>query len=159
MTPPLPRQIRSLLDRQIVRYALAGGTAAATHIVLLAVFVEMFGIAQIAASVTAFCIAHALNYLMQYHLTFRANTPHTSAATRFMAVTAVTFTLNAALFTVLSMGLYYVLAQAVTLAVIFVVNFVLNRRFTFRRIEARDAPPARATAAFGDKPSQSSKAE
>ena len=79
-----------------------------------------------------------VNYAIQHRWVFNADGNHRQFAFRYAWVTSATFVLNLLVFEALYAGLrmWYVGAQAVATVVVFVANFEINRRFTFRT--ARD---------------------
>ncbi len=133
----LDTPFRLALQSPLLRSAVAGGGATAFLMVLLYLFVDVAGQPEVASSMVAFTIAHATNYLLQYHFAFRSTRGHRSALMRFLAVSALTLTLNYVLYSWLVGLMHYMLAQALTIGVIFVVNFFLNRHFAFAPVPDR----------------------
>lgn len=117
---------------QLVRYVIAGGTAAATHLLVLVLLVELAGCPATLASALGFAAATPVNYGLQHRFVFRRSGGHGRFFTRYLAVTAATMALNTALFALLAAWLPYLLAQVVTIGMIVLVNFLLNRHVTFR---------------------------
>ncbi|WP_205480310.1 GtrA family protein [Sphingomonas arenae] len=116
----------------ILRYALVGSCAAAIQIVLLAAFVELVAMKPVIASTCALTISITFNYHYQRRLTFHSSARHRTAAPTFLFITLSTLLANALLFSSLVPHLPYVLAQLATMGIIFPINYLLNRRITFR---------------------------
>ena len=85
------------------------------------------------ATTIGFVVGSLLNYTLQYYWAFAANTDHAQSLTRYTLVTATTAGLNALLFWLLTqgVGVHYLVSQAAVTAVIFLINFEVNRRYTF----------------------------
>lgn len=130
MTTPPPTL--SLLA-QTIRYGLAGGTAALTLLVVLVLLVELVGCPKTLASVLAFTVATPINYGLQHRFVFRRRGRHGRLFVRYLGVTTATLALNTALFALFTthFAIPYPVAQVVTVGIIVLVNFVLNRQFTF----------------------------
>jgi putative flippase GtrA len=124
-----------------VRYIVAGSVAAAAHFGVLWLLVEWFAVYPTLASALGFCVATGINYSLQYHWTFRVTGPHGVIFTRYLLVTIAMLGVNTALFWVLNEfgGIPYLLTQAVATGSVVILNFTINRRYTF--VEPH-APPA-----------------
>ena len=74
-----------------------------------------------------------VNYLLQHRYVFRAEGNHRRFFTRYIAVTLGTMAVNTGLFFVLHeiVGLFYLLAQIITIGFIVIANFFINLQFTF----------------------------
>lgn len=123
------------LGFQFVRYFVSGGSALFLHVATLVLLVEVFGSWPTVASGIGFVVATVWNYTLQRYWVFEADGSHRVLFSRYVAVTFVTFGLNIALFWLLYriVGLWYPASQVVATGVIFLVNFVVNRSYTFRR--------------------------
>lgn len=122
------------LAGQILRYGIAGGTAVATHLAVLAALVELFACPATLASALGFACATPVNYVLQHRFVFGSSRRHDVALMRYLTVTFTTLGLNTAIFWLLysGLGLYYLLAQIGTIAIVVPLNFAANRTFTFR---------------------------
>ncbi|HSA79715.1 MAG TPA: GtrA family protein [Geminicoccaceae bacterium] len=137
MTPPAGAALVAVLDRrtlvQFTRYGLSGGAAAATHLAVLVVLIELAASPPILASVLGFACATVVNYALQHRFVFARSRGHASYFPRYLAVTLATMTLNTLLFWTLSsgIGIHYLASQVITIGVIVPINFAANRSFTF----------------------------
>jgi putative flippase GtrA len=124
--------LQGLLSVQLVRYFIFGSCAALLQLVLLFLAVEIFDVQKIFASCVTFVIAVGVNYFLQYHFTFSSSANHHEAFPKFFAIAILGLFLNWLIFSTLIAFVYYLIAQAIALLVIFMVNFILNRTLTFR---------------------------
>lgn len=124
--------MRALLA-QLVRYGLAGSAAALTHLVVLVLLVELAGCPKTLASALGFAAATPVNYGLQHRFVFRRRGRHGRFLARYLGVTGATLGLNTVLFALFTTGLGvpYLPAQVGTIGIIVLVNFTLNRQFTF----------------------------
>ena len=116
-----------------VRYVLSGGVAAATHLSILVSLVELADLNKPLASAIGFIAAICVNYTLQYQWAFVSNAPHRSTFPRYMLVTLSMLGVNTVLFCWMTemMGVPYVPAQVFAIAVVFLMNFYINRNYTF----------------------------
>jgi putative flippase GtrA len=118
---------------QLGKYVISGGTAVLVHMLLLLGFVELLGLHKVLATTIGFAVGSAVNYTLQYHFVFRSTCPHLHSVFKYVVVTTAMLGLNSLLFWFLitSLALWYMAAQALTISIIFLLNFVVNRSFTF----------------------------
>ncbi|MEM7212310.1 MAG: GtrA family protein [Pseudomonadota bacterium] len=118
---------------QFLAYAVAGSIAAVTHIAVLAGLVELVNLPATLASGIGFCCAVPVNYGLQHRYVFASKVPHRKAFFRYLAVTLAALALNLALFhTLLKITeLHYTAAQILVIGLVFVVNFLANRAYSF----------------------------
>ena len=124
----------TLKFRQFVKYGLSGGLAVAVHFAILWVLVEIVSANPTFATSVGFLSGCAANYVLQHRWVFRAGGAHRVLVGRYAAVTSATFVLNVGLFHLLVAGfeVWYLASQFVSTAVVFLANFEINRRFTFK---------------------------
>ena len=117
----------------LLKYMICGGLAAATHLGVLALLVEIFMLNTVVASAVGFGVAIVVNYSLQYHWAFSSETPHGTAIKRYLMVTISMMGVNTLLFWFLIsvFNLAYLVAQLMTIGFIFGVNYVINKNFTF----------------------------
>jgi putative flippase GtrA len=135
--------MRRALDRdtqlQFLRYGLAGGAAALTHLVVLVLLTELAHVAPTLASALGFTCAVPVNYALQHRFVFNRSRQHLLFFPRYVSITLLTLGLNTGLFWLLNtgLGLYYVASQVVTIGLIVPLNYVLNRCVTFNDLAAQ----------------------
>jgi putative flippase GtrA len=119
---------------EFAKYFVGGCFALAVHLLILATLVELLNANPLVATSIGFIVALCVNYLVQHTWVFGFAGTHKVSFPRYVAITSITFVANIALFRLLSVafGLWYLAAQTAATGIIFVVNFVINRHYTFR---------------------------
>lgn len=120
---------------KILRYLVAGGTAAASHLAFLYLFVEYGGMQYMSASIAGFICAIFVSFAMQKFLTFQDRQTHDlhSQFARYLVVTGANLALNTLLMYILvEAGMWYMVAQAITTTVVAVTGYVGYTYFVFR---------------------------
>lgn len=121
---------------KIIRYLIAGGTAAASNLALLFLLVRFGHMHYLPASILAFVLSIAVSFTMQKFLTFQdrpIHDVHTQFA-RYLVVIGANLALNTALIFLLveKARMWYMLAQAVTTIVVAITGYVGYTYFVFR---------------------------
>ncbi len=119
---------------QLLRFCVVGASGYLVNLLVFSLLVHAAGIHYIAAAVGAFVVAWTNNFVLNKFWTFRRHElPATQQAVRYLAVSLVALGLNLVVLEVLvSTGSPEVPAQAIAIAVVMPVNFLLNRRWSFR---------------------------
>ena len=118
---------------RLVRYGISGGLSAATHFGV-GYALARAGVRPVVASAAGFGVSILVSYVLQHGWVFRSSAGHVAAGSRFLTVTAAAFALNTSILwagTEVLSGTF-VVAQAVALVAIPVLNYTLNSRWTFR---------------------------
>jgi len=123
-----------MIVRQFARYLVAGGLAVGVHLTILTALTELFHVRPAVATAIGFVVGSVVNYLLQQAWVFRARGDHRGFAARYAMITTGTFFLNMFLFWVAHsvLNVWYLAAQVLVTGMIFLLNFLLNRWFTFR---------------------------
>ncbi len=117
--------------QSILRFLFSGGLATLAHWTSMALLVH-FGFGPAVATALGATIGALLNYVLQYHLTFRADRAHRETFPRYVVVVAVGWCANLGLFTGLqSLGIGVVADQGITSVVVAVLNYWLYRTRVF----------------------------
>lgn len=116
-----------------IRYGIAGGTAASLLFCILIILVAYFDVDPILSSAIAFITASLVNYSLQYFWAFKSTTSHLTAFIRYTSITLLMLGVNTLIFLILNtgMGIYYLMAQVTSTLVVFILNYSLNRSYTF----------------------------
>jgi putative flippase GtrA len=119
---------------QLVRFCVVGGTG---YLINLVVFTSIFkglDAHHLVAAVGAFCVAWTTNFALNKHWTFRRHGLSTlQQGLRNLAVSLVGLGLNLVLLELLvRAGMPAIAAQAVSIAAVTPISFLLNRRWSFR---------------------------
>ncbi|HET7549445.1 MAG TPA: GtrA family protein, partial [Usitatibacter sp.] len=109
--------------------------ATACHYAFTIFSVEVLGVPPVAASAGGFVVGAIAKYYLNYTYAFRSNLRHSHAMLRYVLSLALLFVLNAAIFAFLQegMGVYYIVAQVITTALLILPGYLLSRRWVFRR--------------------------
>ncbi|MBA3591359.1 GtrA family protein [Methylibium sp.] len=125
---------------QFARYFVAGCAALTVHLAVMSAAIEFVGMRETLASSLGLVVSIGANFLLQRRYTFRSSVPLATGAALFVGFALLTLAINAALFDWLTGRLHYLPAQLLSTAVVFVMNFHLNRRFTFRQSTTSETP-------------------
>ncbi|WP_226667354.1 GtrA family protein [Microbulbifer aggregans] len=122
---------------QMLKFLLAGGAATAVQYLLLVIMIELLGIPEVPAAVTAYCLASLANYSLNYYFTFAGHESarHRQALPKFIVVVLCGLLLNTACFSVLLPYMHYLVAQVCATAVTVVFNFLLHKLWIYRAPE------------------------
>ncbi len=119
---------------QLGRFLTVGGTGYVVNLLVFYLLFERVGSHRLAAAVGAFCVAWLSNFLLNKFWTFRRHNLSTALqGARYLAVSLIGLGLNLALLEILVLaGARELPAQAIAIAAVTPVNFILNRRWSFR---------------------------
>jgi putative flippase GtrA len=119
---------------RLLRFGLAGATAALVHLCLVVGLVERLACPPLRANALGFAGAFLVSSTGQRYFTFAdCPNPHRQALTRHLAVALGGWLLNQVLFALLlaTTSLPYPLALALVLMVVAGLSFLLARRWVF----------------------------
>ncbi|MGA2451974.1 MAG: GtrA family protein [Solirubrobacteraceae bacterium] len=120
---------------QLVRFGLVGGVGFVVNVAVYALFVHSVGLDYRAASVVAWLVAVANNFVLNRHWTFDAGEGRARfQAMRFLLVSLVAEVFSLLLLTlfVQGAGLAKIPAQALAVAASMPLNFLGNKLWSFR---------------------------
>jgi len=122
------------LARRFLTFAVIGIVGTLAHYLTLVSLVESAGLRAQAGAMFGFMAGALVNYCLHYRLTFRSNARHRDALSRFLAIAAVGFGLNALLMQwgVESLGIHYLLAQLFATGAVLIWNFAGSMIWAFR---------------------------
>ncbi len=120
--------------RRFVGYACVGATGTIVQYVILAVLVSSRTCGVVAASCIGAVAGGVVNYLLNYHITFRATGSHRQTAPRFFAIAILGIVLNSALMFVLThpSTMSWLPAQFITTASVLLLTYTASSLWTFR---------------------------
>jgi putative flippase GtrA len=118
---------------QLVRFLAVGGSGYVVNLVVFSLLVHGLGVHYLAAGIGAFVVAWCNNFVLNKYWTFRRHgLSWIAQGARYLAVSLVALGLNLVLLHFLVLGgLAEVPAQAIAIAAVTPVNFLLNRRWSF----------------------------
>lgn len=112
-------------------FLTGGGIATGTHWLVLFALLQLDCQAAIATGVGG-AVGLLVNYLFQYHLTFRSARPHREAFLRYLAGAGVGWLFNLMIFdAVFRTASSALTAQTVATGAVTFINFLLADRFVF----------------------------
>ncbi len=132
----MSRLLAALLEREIVRYCLVGASGVLVDLALLALLHEVAGVPLLFANALSFTGAVASNYRLNSWWTFRTREQrsHMVGGALFLFAALVGLAINTAGLWGFTdrLGMHYVPAKLILVAVVFIWNFAFNSAITFR---------------------------
>lgn len=132
-------RIEALLGAKIwklVRFLIAGGTAAASNLILFFVLVQFGNIYYLYASITSFVFSMVVSFTLQKFWTFRDSVVHDvpQQFARYAFVLSLSLMLNVVLLYSLveTLAIWTFFAQAIAVVVIAMFNYFGYQYFVFR---------------------------
>lgn len=120
------------IGRQFLSFATVGAIGTAAHYATLIAAVSL-GLGPVSASAIGCTVGAAVNYVLNYHVTFRSRLAHRQSVPRFALIAAASLLLNTLLMAVGvdRLGLHYLVAQIFATGVVLCCNFALSRIWAF----------------------------
>lgn len=117
----------------VFKYLASGSMAVSSRLLILWVGVEIFGFSEIKSSIVGAIASILLNYYLQHQYVFNKTGRHYTHFTRFISVVILMQILNVSLFSLIInyTTIYYLLAQAIVIGILFFFNYFINSKFTF----------------------------
>ena len=118
---------------KFIKFAGVGGIATLLQYGLLILFIELFAVAKLLASVLSYALSAVCNYWLNYHFTFNSSQDHLSTLPKFVGIVLVGLLFNTAVFYACSsaLGFHYLFAQAAATVITLIWNFSINNLWTF----------------------------
>lgn len=129
--------------RPLIKFGLVGGTGYVINLSVFAVTNGVMGLHPIPAAVLAFSVAVLNNFVWNRIWTFRSTDSEVGLqALKFLTVSLAGLSLNLVILTLLHelTPLTELWAQAIAVALVMPVNFLLNRAWTFSRRDEEPCP-------------------
>ena len=120
---------------QLLQFVLVGGSAAATHLAVVALLVSQLNMPPLSANVLAFLVAFVVSYNGHALLTFSAaQAKGWPAVARFFAVACLAFVANELLYYIALNWLHwhYFWSLALVLVLVAAGTFVLSKFWAFK---------------------------
>jgi putative flippase GtrA len=120
--------------QQLLRFCVVGTSGYLVNLAVFSLLVHAADLHYLAAAVGAFVVAWTNNFVLNKFWTFRRHElSAVQQGARYLAVSLVALALNLVVLELLvRAGSPEVPAQAIAIAVVTPVNFLLNRRWSFR---------------------------
>jgi len=121
------------MQAEILAYGAAGIAGTLAHYATLIVLVQVYHAEPVVGSTLGAAVGAAVNYGLNHRFTFHSTAPHGRAFSRFMLVATAGMIFNAAVLqiAIYFLDLHYLAAQVAATAIVFLVTYELNRRWTF----------------------------
>ena len=131
---PSIRRARRADWQQLIRFCVVGASGYLVNLVVFSVMVHVLDLHYVVAAIGAFCVAWTSNFVFNKFWTFQQHgLSAVQQGVRYLAVSLVALGINLVILEVLvRTGLPEVPSQAIAIAVVMPVNFLLNRRWSFR---------------------------
>lgn len=127
------RFLRTLRD--FVMYGVIGLVGTIFHFLILTGLVELFDVASVTASSAGFIAGAVINHELNRGILFK-RTPRSYLASgiRFFSTAVVGFMMNLGIMMLLVsvFAVHYLLAQIFATGIVFLITFVINKRWTFK---------------------------
>jgi putative flippase GtrA len=119
---------------QLLRFCTVGASGYVVNLAVFALLFHAVGMHHLAAAVGAFLVAWTNNFMLNKFWTFRRHgLSAVQQGARYMTVSLFALGLNLALLeSLVRAGVTELPAQAMAIAMVMPVNFLLNRRWSFR---------------------------
>jgi putative flippase GtrA len=121
--------------RRFSKYALTGFGTFLFDLAFLYILIDIFSVFYITASAISFLTATSINYcLIRKYVFHNSQTNHTKgylffAGTSTIGLVVVTIGM---IFSVEYLELHYILARAIAVSVVFLINYNINLHFNFK---------------------------
>lgn len=133
--------ISTVMSSKLLKYGIVGLFGALLHMVTLIVLVEGAEVAPVPASVAGFILTVIAQYGLNRRWTFRSNARRVGEFSRYSIVSVTGLAMNALVMYVCTnwLSFHYAVGQLVVMTLIPLSNYWLNRIWTFRVPENREA--------------------
>jgi len=131
---PSIRRARRADWQQLIRFCVVGASGYLVNLVVFSVMVHVLDLHYVVAAIGAFCVAWTSNFVFNKFWTFQQHgLSAVQQGVRYLAVSLVALGINLIILEALvRTGLPEVPSQAIAIAAVMPVNFLLNRRWSFR---------------------------
>jgi len=119
--------------RQFILFATIGAVGTGGHFLTLVLLVEFAGLSAVWATTAGFVVGALINYVLNYHLTFKSDKAHREAMLKFFIVALVGAGMNMLIMYigVDVMAQFYLLVQVAASSVVLLWTFSANKLWTF----------------------------
>lgn len=119
--------------RQFLFYSAMGAIGTLAHYAVLILLVSLSGLRPVWASTSGYIVGALTNYFLNYKYTFKSTKDHDSTLAKFLLVAAFGAGIN---YLVMWIGtelfkVYYMFMQLLSTSLVLVINFGINKIWTF----------------------------
>ncbi|BFV58772.1 hypothetical protein KCMC57_up38760 [Kitasatospora sp. CMC57] len=126
-------RIRTLLGHSAVRFLIAGVISASVDMGMLFLLHGVLNVPLALATFAGVLTSFAVNFLLNRLWSFGSSAPVAGQSVRYLLMAGCNWVGTVLMVSLLvKLGLFYLLARALTLAVLSVVNYVGYRRWVFK---------------------------
>ena len=118
---------------QFLMFAGLGVIGTLGHYTVLVVLVQFWAVDPVFASSLGFVVGAVINYILNYHFTFRSRKRHSEALTKFLIVAIIGAGINGFIMYigVENTRINYMIIQLFATLVVLLWNFIVNSLWTF----------------------------
>ncbi|MFV2058840.1 MAG: GtrA family protein [Thiohalomonadales bacterium] len=119
--------------KQFFVYASMGAIGTFGHYVTLISLVQFWLIDPVYATTVGFIVGALINYTLNYRITFRSQKRHIETLPKFLVVAIIGSSTNGLImfYALKYTNLHYMLIQVTATAIVLIMNFSLNKVWTF----------------------------
>jgi glycosyltransferase involved in cell wall biosynthesis/putative flippase GtrA len=123
-------------SRQFLTYMGVGAVGTGVHYLTLFALVRWGRLDPVLAATCGYVVGAVVNYVANYHLTFRSSHGHARTMSRFFLIAGAGMGINAAIVALGHRGwhLHYMVSQVAATGVVVVLTYLANRAWTFREV-------------------------
>jgi putative flippase GtrA len=119
--------------KQFVIFSVVGAIGTLGHYSVLIILVELFDLNPVLATTFGFITGALINYILNYHITFKSKKAHKEALTKFLLVAVIGAAINSLIMYLGTeiIGLHYMISQILATGLVLILNFIVNKYWTF----------------------------
>ncbi len=127
---------RHFFSRELIKFAFVGLVNTIIHMSILFALVNYFEIYYIFSSFLAFLAAVTNSFVFNTIWTFKENIKHKTGSryAKFFTVSSISAVLNLLFLYIFTefFGIWYMISQAITIAITLMINFLGNKMWSYR---------------------------
>ena len=119
--------------RQFVIFSMMGAIGTSGHYLTLIFLVELWEVEAAIATTAGFIVGAFINYILNYHITFKSNKSHREALVKFLLIAAIGAVINTLIMYLgtSSLQYHYLLVQVIATLIVLLWNFSINKIWVF----------------------------
>lgn len=125
------------IAREFLKFAIVGLVGTFINIAVLYVLTEYFGVYYIFSAVVSFVISMTHNFLLNKIWTFKEplKSEFRKKYVQFSLVSIMALMINLFFLYIFTeiIGVYYILSQLIAIGIALIINFLGNRKWTFKK--------------------------
>ena len=119
--------------RQFVIFSMMGAIGTSGHYLTLIFLVELWEVEAAIATTAGFIVGAFINYILNYHITFKSNKSHREALVKFLLIAAIGAVINTLIMYLgtSSLQYHYLPVQVIATLIVLLWNFTINKIWVF----------------------------